>query len=1063
MAENLKNIAPKEQEDTEVLSQRETKRLSTLLGNGSMDANKVIDILDSFKALSHNKIAMMILRWAENSGKNNGYFPEHYLGYSLCERLSEFKNLNFSVAEKLSELVPYVYRFIIPEFSAFSITDNERKSLDKQISVEHFEVETFRNDIFSILSKKENQTLFPKTVDAVVNEMGSAVNTDENFAYYFLKNLNNYYTEPWVENILKKAVSHYSVADKFFDELHHSENRPPWSQESWINNIIAEANSTYKSETKKEEIRELEDLVHEGSDGEVMSSLHYFKLLTDSDIANILFKSGRSDLVVESISPSSKEGHYKPDEFKDLNAEVARNIMTQWFPCTIIIKAHKSFKISNSDRNQLDESIAADLSANFNDKFGENILHTVEYINDENIEMFPRSMNILIEKANAKIKKNEDLADYILESLLDEQKGDWKNPHILNLLIKAISHKSVAIKFLAMLHTENPAWSEKEWVKKVSKMAEKSAEDSDDFRGSERFAEHDPYENHQWLFKGEQVKVASIVADMFQGKEVDKDRLEQYLERYDVRYEDIKPDIERVNKKIEGAYQYFLEQIRLNQHIPDEEKKILLDPENSTVRMTNLLTTVRSLVARYLVQEGLSHISDEVENVDALLEEGFKRYLQIHEIDVPLYDKLYAEFDNLREAGRNITEVKLGRDGGYAWEGRRAQDVARRRKMGWKKRKELRAKGEKIEIRPKYLVYPRYFRDNINYETKRAFLEQEGISPDADPLFYDTGYTGTIPEQIMKIMDFDDDDVERRIRLLSAKAVNRRVRGISENARSNIVEHIEHNAKLEESAEGLIIDKKTGKIRHIAAPTSPQEQFYYMMIKQAIGRHYWIKEHLHHTPTEHTNLDSEHHTLRIRDTYKDLLPEEFTADPQNFLNEHGTLLKGSEGAGDYPDEEILSFTLKNGKEVIAKRIELRKAKEARKELAILIGAQKAGLPTAAPVGFLAGKEDTDHSYMLMEKIEGTSGRNFEKKLRETGKYSEEHIQKIMNQIYYKNRKMADLFREKLGIDKRWRIKDTIIDFNKETGEVGEVIPIDWERVEVYDPTNPKEIDGINIV
>ena len=179
-------------------------------------------------------------------------------------------------------------------------------------------------------------------------------------------------------------------------------------------------------------------------------------------------------------------------------------------------------------------------------------------------------------------------------------------------------------------------------------------------------------------------------------------------------------------------------------------------------------------------------------------------------------------------------------------------------------------------------------------------------------------------------MDFDDDDIERRIRLLSAQAANRRVRGISENARGDIVEHIEHNAKLEESAEGLIIDEKTGKIRHIAKPTSPQEQFYYMMIKQAIGRHYWIKEHLHHTPTEHTNLDSEHHTLRIRDTYKDILPEGFTTDPQTFLNEHGTFLKGSKGEGDYPDEEILSFTLKNGKEVIAKRTELRKAKESKK-------------------------------------------------------------------------------------------------------------------------------------
>lgn len=136
------------------------------------------------------------------------------------------------------------------------------------------------------------------------------------------------------------------------------------------------------------------------------------------------------------------------------------------------------------------------------------------------------------------------------------------------------------------------------------------------------------------------------------------------------------------------------------------------------------------------------------------------------------------------------------------------------------------------------------------------------------------------------------------------------------------------------------------------------------------------------------------------------------------------------------------------------------SQEARKEFAILIAAKKSGLPTAEPVGFLSGKEDADGSYLLMKKLEGRSGRKFEKELREAGKYSDEQIKDIMKQVAEKNKEMAELFRTTLKIDKRWRIKDTIIEFNEETGEVESVVPIDWERAQNYNPNTPKEIDEI---
>jgi hypothetical protein len=129
-------------------------------------------------------------------------------------------------------------------------------------------------------------------------------------------------------------------------------------------------------------------------------------------------------------------------------------------------------------------------------------------------------------------------------------------------------------------------------------------------------------------------------------------------------------------------------------------------------------------------------------------------------------------------------------------------------------------------------------------ETKIPYLQQQEIALATDPIFYDTGYTGTIPVQIMKILEFSHEEIEERIRLLSANQDNRRVRGISENARGEIIEKIEHNAKTERTAIGIIKDEKTGIMKHVARPTSPSEQFCFAMIKQALVRHYFVREKL---------------------------------------------------------------------------------------------------------------------------------------------------------------------------------------------------------------------------
>lgn len=745
----------------------------------------------------------------------------------------------------------------------------------------------------------------------------------------------------------------------------------------------------------------------------------------------------------------------------------------------------EQFRIDPEDIKQIDKENSENLNEDNYDNYF--LIRFIPLLGGVEIgKIFPLTMSKVRERIFSKLSTDEDLADYFIENIEKYYQQSW----VAEGVSKAIEHYSVAQKFSNTAadligvkdFMEEPVdgWVDEPWVadmrakaKVIIEEHEKQFPQNDDGEeyphGNQGFSESDPFANHPWRFGGKQVRIASLVSEAIEGNLTGLSVLDEELKKENLNAKEIyevRIAFSETSEKVNSAYQSFLDQILSNSSIKEEDKQALLNPHSSSITMIPLLDNVRSFVARYLVQsvEGditrLSEIGNLNGELDRILAEGFSRYIKIHEIDIPLYDKLYEEFDTLRETGRSPLEVYLGRDGIYAYIGRHSQDVARRKKLGLEGRKKLKEMGEVIEIRPQYTVYPRYFRDNIDYETKRQFLKQEGISPDADPLFYDTGYTGTIPEQIMRLMDFSGADIEKRIRLLSAPSVHRRVKGIPENARSEIIEYIEHNAKTEETAEGLIIDEKTGKIRHIAKPTNPEEQFYFMMVKQAIARHYWLQEKLHHEPSGNVNLDSEHYTIRIRQEYAKLLPSDFMQNPKEFLTQHGEMLKGSKGEGEYPDEEVILFKMTDGTEIVAKKIELRKAKEAQKEFSILISAKKAGLPTAEPVGFLSGKEDTDGSYLLMKKIEGISGRNFDKYLRDSGKFTEEKIKNILQQVAEKNKEMAELFRTTLKIDKRWRIKDTIIELNEETGEVGNVIPIDWERAQNFNPATPKEIDEI---
>ncbi|MEX0877895.1 MAG: hypothetical protein WDZ40_03495 [Candidatus Spechtbacterales bacterium] len=661
------------------------------------------------------------------------------------------------------------------------------------------------------------------------------------------------------------------------------------------------------------------------------------------------------------------------------------------------------------------------------------------------------------------LSKDEDLADYFIERMHSFQKEPWlKNKHIKD----ALKHPSVAQKFYwdqktwgAFKKTENQIKADKKIVSYAKSIMEKAGLPTNlQDRGEKGFSENDPYKNHPWLFTSEQAHSSRIVEGLMAGENVDSEELEKLGIKTELTAGNL---FEKLNNHIEEKCAEFVNDSQANLVLDDLDKLSLARPDEFALKP--LSDNVRSLLSRLFVQKyGRARDFEALDSqavikeLDPVLNEAFRRYLQVLEKDVKYYDKLYDEFDTWREAGRYPMEVYLGRDGIYAYIGRRAQDIARRKKLGKEGREKIKEEqGEVLEIRPRYLVYPRYFRDTMAYDSKKKFLEQEKISPEHDPIFYDTGFTGSIPEQIMRVMDFPEEEIENRIRLLSASKTGRRVRGIDENARGEIINYIEGNAKIEQSAVGLMQDPETGKIRHIAEPTPPEEQFYFNMIKQAIERHYWSKEYANYEASGNINIDSETHRLRLRQDYVSIVPQELLQAPGEFIKENGELLKG--GPNDL-DGESRVLKLLDGTEIIAKRAVSEKAREERKEYAVLISAQNSNLPTAEPVGYLEAKNDEDSDYLLMTKVKGISGGKIREKAESSQRLSKEDVERIMQKIVEENKNLADKYRQILKLDKRWRVDDIIVEFDEESGELLSITPIDWEEAGNYDPKFPKEID-----
>lgn len=674
----------------------------------------------------------------------------------------------------------------------------------------------------------------------------------------------------------------------------------------------------------------------------------------------------------------------------------------------------------------------------------EDLVRFIDVINDRRLKEYcPRTQETLFPRIVSLVGKNAKLTESV--SYYFAQFIEFADAEKIAFILA--QEFTTAKRFYDQY--ANPSFAVKQpWIKgvilEIERLYPMSLLKPPKKQQTSGFMDEDPYKNHPYKYAGSSMRLGELMSGRKTPEEL-KIQLTPEATEF----------LQEANRVLDEEHRIFLRTVNGNPLIPSEDKIALANPTQSLVKMNDVKDTIRMLVGRYLAQKTFGKLdrlkpdAKQYEFLRDMIRAGYEKYLDVYATDIPLYDKLYDEFDALREAGRSPLEVYLGRDGIYAYIGRKAQDATRKALLGRGKVEALQKEGEIISIQPKYLVYPSYVRDYVNTESKQEYLNYHGVTQEADPFFYDTGYSGSIPQQIMQIMGFDKAQIEERIRLLSAPTAERRMRGISANAKGEVVEKIENNPKSENTASGLVKNPETGHITHSAEPTSPEEQFKFSMIRQAIARHYLIQEKLHFAVPENTILDSEKFTLRIRSEYAERLPDAFKQNPITYLEAQGVSTDGT-----------VLMKLEDGTEVVARRVEWTKSQQAQTEYAILISAKKAGVPAAEPVGFVTGKSKEDESVLLSKKIEGVPGTRFEKTLRASGKYSEEKIAELLTELKGQIEAVTQLLKQTLGIVGNWKVNDVAVQFNEETGVIERVVPLKWEQVKRRDEEKERRVRNL---
>jgi hypothetical protein len=720
---------------------------------------------------------------------------------------------------------------------------------------------------------------------------------------------------------------------------------------------------------------------------------------------------------------------------------------------------------ANSDYHEFSDKEIDDLIVGYIDNMildSHDCLDFLKMINVRGVafyeKAYPKTVKMVRESILALNKSSSPIAKEFFDNAdMFVNESDFKEN-----IERCLTHFDIAMKFTIIAKNKMDGYdylmnlSELQELLEIAEqtIVEKSSQESDSVY------EKDPYEKNP----KEVVEVSDRLRKILQGR-ADVSILGKMFDKTD------QERIEKLNSVIEGSYEGFIAMIEMDNNVPLEDKAVLTQHDlaktsevRDMVKMNDIKDNIKAFVARYITQRSLEYVmtlSEYLEYIEknnfseliSVMSQGYREYLGVYSTDIPSYDLLYDEFDDMREKGRKPQEVYLGRDGIYAYLGRRAQHAARLSNLTNEEKQKMQADGELLKINPKYFVYPSYFRDCLPHAIKELYINQEIMSSEADPMFFDTGYVGSIPEQILRIMGYNGDEISERIRLVSAEDDRRLLRGLKRNERKGLVEVIEGHPKDEKTAEGIYFDKETSKLRHVAEPKKPEQQFWYAMIKQAIARHYWIKDRLYREKTNVLNFYNGDCDIKVNKDKSHLLPQEFFEDPVHYIENNGVYSESDDGAGTY----LLEL---NENEVVRVKFNYGEPDDyTDNNFSILMALQKKNESDVEPMGMVIPRERPSTSYTMIDLNKGMASSFFQYYLKNKLKLKSGKIRKIMNQVADLHEKVENDARNKLGLDKRWRVKDISINFDEDKQKVISVFPLEWERISAKEYEELETLDN----
>jgi hypothetical protein len=197
--------------------------------------------------------------------------------------------------------------------------------------------------------------------------------------------------------------------------------------------------------------------------------------------------------------------------------------------------------------------------------------------------------------------------------------------------------------------------------------------------------------------------------------------------------------------------------------------------------------------------------------------------------------------------------------------------------------------------------------------------------------------------------------------------------------------------------------------------------------------------------------------LEFETEYLPCIPDEFRENPLQYFETHGIQIK--DGDPKIDDEGKLrddptavkvfpEWTSIDGQAitVVGKRVnpekgELQKSGDPLHEYRIIQRLYHRGLPVARPVAAYSGEKGT---VFVTEKIIGLGWNATAKDQLTRSGFTDEEVQSILEQASEQLRQLQQQF-EAVGVQRKWELKDMVLDIDMEHKNLRKIVPTDWER------------------